>query len=61
MFESGVAVLYVRVTDVAHNGFDRVCAVPQGTSVVHETDGVSEEIEKIRLSGRMFHGSTKCN
>ena len=52
MFESGVAVLDVRVADVAHDGGDGVGAGPEGASVVHETDGVSQEVEEVRLSVR---------
>ena len=48
-----MAILYVCVTDVAHNGFDRVGARSQRTSVVHETDCISKEIEEVCLSVKM--------
>ena len=47
-----MAVLDVRVADVAHDGGDGVGAGPEGASVVHETDGVSQEVEEVRLSVR---------
>ena len=48
-FERGVAVLHVRVPDVAHNVFYRVGARSERASIVNKTDGISKEIEKVRL------------